>query len=150
MTETVTEAPLKVCPHCAVATRTEADMCPSCGKPYARGRRLRVPLPGWALALLVIALAFGAGYGGYRLFKDDGKGSSGKVVIDGITFAQARGVMLGTAEPVVLARVRGIPHVSKTVNGTTCFYYLLKDQPGNSWGFCFRHGRLSTTGTLRP
>jgi hypothetical protein len=103
------------------------------------------------LAVLAIVAAFGVGFGGWKLFHDDGSGSSDSPTIHGITFAQARSYPLRTPESRVLARLAGVPHVWKREHGgTSCAYYLLTDQPGTSWGFCFTKGRLATTGTLTP
>jgi uncharacterized paraquat-inducible protein A len=54
--------PLKVCPHCSVATRTEAAECPSCGSPYARRGARRPPWRWWMLVPVAV-VAFGAAYG---------------------------------------------------------------------------------------
>jgi hypothetical protein len=103
------------------------------------------------LATVAIVAAFGVGFGGWKLFHDDSSDGSGSPTIHGITFAQARSYPLGTPESRILARLAGVPHVWKRERGrTSCAYYLLTDQPGTSWGFCFRKRRLATTGTIRP
>ena len=85
MESETSQLPLKVCPHCSVASRTEADVCPSCGKPYVR-RPLRWR---WWLVIPIVVLAFGVGYGGRLLF-DNGSDESGT-----ITTQQARAVKPG-------------------------------------------------------
>lgn len=154
--------PLKVCPHCAVASKTEAEACPSCGKPYGRRRRRlpsitaavsRIPLPGWAVAILIIVLAFGIGFG-VRLLVDGGDSSTDSPAAQlqraGIPYAKANKVS-GTITPrQVIARFPGKPFdiQLKPKDNLTCYLYLLADRPGTGFQFCFRKGKLQSTGTV--
>jgi hypothetical protein len=104
----------------------------------------------WLVAVVVIVAAFGLGYGGRKLLADD-SGGSDSPAIRGITFAGGKSFPLGTPESVILTRLSGLPHVWKRQGGgVSCAYYLLTDQPGTSWGFCFRRAKLHTSGTLAP
>src|SRR5918998_5118809 len=62
------EIPLKICRHCSVASRTESETCPSCGRSYER-RSFRWR---WWYALPIVVLAFAGGYFGLsQLVYDD-------------------------------------------------------------------------------
>jgi hypothetical protein len=146
-------APLKVCRHCSVASHTAAESCPACGKPYRR----RPPLPPrWLAAVLIVALAFGIGYGVRKLAQGDtgggGGGGGGSATSPaavaariGIPRAAARAVPTGTALPQVVARFPGKRYVTARDPRTRlpCVVYLLADQPGTAWQFCFQKGKLS-------
>ena len=61
------DAPIKVCPHCAVQSQTTSDKCPNCGKSYKvkikrRGGCLRVLLG--LFGLLVVIAIIGSALGG--------------------------------------------------------------------------------------
>src|ERR671922_381075 len=89
------EAPLKVCPHCSVASRTDAETCPSCGKPYARGGP-RLRWSSW-LAIPIVAAAFLIGYFGIsQLFDDEG---------EGITVEEAESVPQGISQAELTDRL---------------------------------------------
>jgi hypothetical protein len=128
------EAPLKVCRHCSVASRTEADDCPSCGKPYARRWPWR-----WIVAILVIVVAFGAGYGGRKLIEDDSEGE-----VASITLEEGREVELGVSRAELEESLGEPPVVKRTRVGPAgeCLYYGVSDQPRTVWEFCFRKEQL--------
>lgn len=133
------EAPLKVCPHCSVASRTDSEACPSCGKPYVRGRTWRWS---WWFAIPIVAAAFLIGYFGLSQLFDDEE-------TEGITVEQGRAVpadatrselpgLLDGEEPTIEGPRPGSP-------GTTCAYYSITDQPESAWEFCFKGDRLDSS-----
>ncbi len=134
------QPPLKVCPHCAVATRTDAATCPSCGKPYARQRRWGV----W-VAVAIIVAAFGLGYGGRKLIQGDDSA--------GITFAEGKAVKTGISESELRDRVGEDPELTKNrgqgAAKQTCLYYSISDREGSLWQFCFVDGKLVTANAVK-
>lgn len=56
------QGPLKICRHCSVASKTDADDCPACGKPYSRQFNWKI----W-LAVGIVIVAFFVGFGGRKL-----------------------------------------------------------------------------------
>jgi hypothetical protein len=129
------QAPLKICPRCSVASRTDAELCPSCGRRY---RRRWQP---WALGVAIIALAFGAGYGARLLLSDDDGSSSPE-----ITAEQAGAVPLGISRPELVSRLDANPTVVRPVGkAETCLFYPLTDQPDSAWAFCFARGKLQSS-----
>jgi hypothetical protein len=135
------EAPLKVCPHCSVATRTDAEVCPNCGAPYARGRRVPRLQWSWWFAIPIVAAAFLIGYFGISRLVD-GDGSEG---VEGeVTLQQAR-ELPATASQAEVEATLGEPAVERPPresSGTTCTFYTLSDQPDILWQFCFRRDEL--------
>jgi hypothetical protein len=137
------QLPLKVCPHCSVASRTDADTCPSCGKPYARARNWR-----WLIAVAVIVAAFGLGYGGRKLIQDSDE--SGE-----ISFAQGQAVKTGVSESELRDRIGGEdPSYEKTLPGQggakqNCLYYAISDREGSLWQFCFLDGKLVSADAVK-
>ncbi|MGH2989913.1 MAG: hypothetical protein ACRDMA_08620 [Solirubrobacterales bacterium] len=132
-----TETPLKVCPHCSVASRTDADTCPSCGKPYVRGRG------GWGwswwLAIPIVAAAFLVGYFGISQLFDDEEP-------EGITVEQAEAVPEGVAPSGLAGELDGeSPAYEQSRPGGSCSYYPLSDQPEPVWEFCFRGEKLESS-----
>lgn len=138
-----TQLPLKVCPHCSVASRTDADTCPSCGKPYARTRNWR-----WWIAIAIIVAAFGLGYGGRKLIQ--GSDESGE-----ISFAQGKAVKTGISESELRDQVGGEdPSYEKTLPGPgdakrTCLYYAISDREGSLWQFCVADGKVVTADAVK-
>jgi len=134
------EVPLKVCPHCSVASRTDAETCPSCGKPYARqGPRLRWS---WWLAIPIIAAAFLIGYFGIsRLFDDDGA--------EGITVEQAESVPAGISQAELRGRL-GEPQDTIRVRELTCASYAVTDGPEAAGLFCFQGDKLQESPPIPP
>jgi hypothetical protein len=140
-----TQPPLKVCPHCSVASRTDADTCPSCGKPYARsGPTLRWS---WWLAIPIVAAAFAIGYFGIsELFDGDGSESDtgtitleeGEEIPDTVSRADLE-ARLG--EPAVERPQRGSA-------GTTCLFYSITGQADSVWQFCFKGEQLESSGQV--
>jgi hypothetical protein len=127
---------LKICPRCSVASRTDAERCPNCGRRY---RRRWQP---WALGVAILALAFGAGYGGRQLLSDDSGGGSSSE----ITAQRARGIPLGISRPLLVSRLGVSPTVVRPVGGgETCLFYPLSDRPDSVWAFCFARGRLKSS-----
>jgi hypothetical protein len=134
------EAPLKVCRHCSVASRTDAGECPSCGKPYARRRPWR-----WIVAILIIVVAFGAGYGGRKLIQDDSEGEAAS-----ITLEEGREVELGISR-AELEESLGEPPVVKSMRAGPageCLYYGVSDRARTVWQFCFRKEKLVVSGEV--
>jgi hypothetical protein len=132
-----TEAPLKVCSRCAVASRTNAERCPVCGRAY---RRRWWPL---VLAAAIVTLAFAAGYGGRQLLStdDNDERSSSEIGAE-----QAGAVPLGISRPQLVSRLDIRPTVTRNVEGgRTCLFYPLRNQPESAWAFCFAQGKLTTS-----
>jgi hypothetical protein len=136
------EAPLKVCPHCSVASRTDADTCPSCGKPYSRQRPQLQWGWSWWYAIPIVAAAFAVGFFGLSELIDGGDSDEeaagitveqGAAVPDGIPRAELEGHLDGE-RPVIERR--------KGRKGPMCAYYQVIDQPREAWEFCFREDEL--------
>ena len=127
-----TQPPLKVCPHCSVASRTDADTCPSCGKPYARsGPTLRWS---WWLAIPIVAAAFAIGYFGIsELFDGDDT--------EGVSREQAEAVPEGISPDELSERLGGESETVST-GGLTCASYVVTDGPDPAWLFCFQGDKL--------
>jgi len=136
------EVPLKVCPHCSVASRTDAETCPSCGKPYARGGlRLRWS---WWLAIPIVAAAFLIGYFGIsQLFDDDGS-EPGL-----ITREEAQSTPSELSRPEVEERL-GEPAqvITPQGTGTTCLFYSVSDEDDTLWQFCFMGERQVSSSSV--
>ncbi|MFL5898611.1 MAG: hypothetical protein ACJ76D_09145 [Solirubrobacterales bacterium] len=132
---------MKVCPRCAVASRTDAESCPNCGRRYQRRWQ---PL---AIGLAIAALAFAAGYGGKLLLSDDGGGDS-----SAISSQLARAMPDGISRPQLIERLGGLtPTVAKPIPGAgTCLFYPLADHPDSAWQFCFTAGKLTSSGATGP
>jgi hypothetical protein len=131
------EPPLKVCPHCSVASRTDAEMCPSCGKPYVRSR----PSLGWWIAIPVVAAAFLIGYFGIsQLIEDEPAG---------ISQEEAGAVEAGISRPDLIERLGEDPTVERKRSGDqTCLYYQVTDESDAVWQFCFQGDKLVSSGPL--
>lgn len=135
------EAPLKVCPHCSVASRTDADTCPSCGKTYVRRRPQWQWRWSWWYTIPIVAAAFAVGFFGLSELIDGSESEDaagitveeGAAVPDGIPRAELEG-HLDEEAPVVERR--------KGPNGPMCAYYQVIDQPRQAWEFCFREDEL--------
>jgi hypothetical protein len=143
------ETPLKVCPHCSVASRTDADACPSCGKPYAR-RGLRLSLPSrwhWWYAIPIVAAAFAIGYFGIsQLVDDDSEPEAGA-----ITPEQAAAVPDGVARSDLADHLDGESPAlvqQRGKQGETCEYYGITGQRDAVWEFCFEGDRLVSSAPL--
>jgi hypothetical protein len=134
------QPPLKICPRCAVASRTVSETCPECGRRY---RRRRWP----ALAVVIVAAAFGVGYGG-RLLLDGGDDKG----ITEVTLVQVRGVPLGISHQQLSQRLGGaLPVTTRTrpSGRERCLFYAIASHPNDAWAFCFRQDKLvvSTLGS---
>jgi hypothetical protein len=131
--EAAHEAPLKVCPHCSVATRTDADVCPSCGGSYGRGGRPRLGWSWW-FAIPIVAAAFLIGYFGISQVFDDDDSDAGAISLEegqAIPHSLSRTELeerLG--EPALEQPLQGVP-------GTTCLFYAVSEQGDTLWRFCF-------------
>jgi hypothetical protein len=142
------QPPLKVCPHCSVASRTDADTCPSCGKPYTRPG-LRLPGRGVWIAVAIIVAAFGLGYGVTKLVTSDSEESGS------ITFAAGNAVKTGVSESEFRDRIGGEdPSYEKTLPGQgnakqSCLYYAISDRESSLWQFCFVDGKLVTADAVK-
>ena len=127
-----TQPPLKVCPHCSVASRTDADTCPSCGKPYARsGPTLRWS---WWLAIPIVAAAFAIGYFGISELVDGDD-------TEGVSREQAEAVPEGISPDELSERLGGETEKVST-GGLTCASYTVTDGPDPAWLFCFQGDKL--------
>jgi hypothetical protein len=134
------KAPLKVCRKCAVATRTEAASCPSCGSPYQRRRSV------WWLAVPAVAIAFAIGYGGRTLLGGDDESAS-----DGITLKQGAAVPRGISRDALVERLGGrspVVEQERAGRAGACVYYPISDRDGSVWEFCFEGGSLVGARTL--
>ena len=107
----------------------------------------------WALALLIVAVAFGLGYGIRRL-ADDGGGNpselpAGSVERVGVTFRQAAAVPFDTTPKRLLRRFSGKPYAirRRPKRDLECYVYVVSDRPDTAWSFCFRDGRLRSSST---
>jgi hypothetical protein len=141
-----TATPLKVCPSCAVASRTNDANCPSCGAPYVRPSRWRWR---WWYAVPIVALAFAAGYASWKVFAED----SDEPAVEGIPFAVGRSTPLGLSRAEVIQRLGGqepalVKHRHAGGVDQTCLYYLVTDQGGTAWLFCFEKGKLATSASV--
>jgi hypothetical protein len=143
------EPPLKVCPHCSVASRTDAESCPSCGKPYARpGLQLRwLSQWRWWYAIPIVAAAFALGYFGLSQLFDGDEGSEGYISIeqasavpDDITPSELEG-RLGGEAPVDVR-----PRAGR--KGVTCSYYGITGERRSVWEFCFEGERMTSSAPL--
>jgi hypothetical protein len=128
--------PLKICPHCAVASRTDAETCPSCGKPYER-RAWR-----WWFVIPVAVLAFGAGYFGWEAIRDDEESEPA-----GLTIQEARNATVGDLPARVNRVLDGqrpsrVRRSSAGGNELVCRLYLVVDGEETAWEFCFLNGEL--------
>jgi hypothetical protein len=139
------EAPLKVCPHCSVASRTDADTCPSCGQPYGRRRPQRQLRWSWWFAIPIVAAAFAIGFFWLsNLFDGDDPDEDaagitveeGAAVPDGIPRAELESHLDG--ETPVIERRKGR-------KGPMCAYYQVIDQPRQAWEFCFEDDELNSS-----
>ena len=130
------EAPLKVCPHCSVATRTDADVCPSCGGSYVRGRRLPRLRWSWWLAIPIVAAAFGIGYFGISRLIDDDEVESGV-----ITLEEAQQIAPSLPRAEVQERLGEPAQEIARDSRTSCVFYSVADQGNTLWQFCFRGER---------
>jgi hypothetical protein len=110
------------------------------------GSRLRA-IPRWAVATLIVALAFGVGYGIRRVVEEEGPSQeTGRV---GVTFRQAASVPLDTTPDQLLRRFRGTPYETRrdAKRDTRCFVFVVSDRPEAAWSFCFRKGKLQSSST---
>jgi hypothetical protein len=130
---------LKVCRHCSVASRTDAEECPACGRPYRRSMW-------WWAAIPIVVLAFGLGYGVTELIQDDD--SPGAIPLEtgrdlqiGIS-REEFDEQIGDTEPT-LTRTRGSGE-----DEASCLFYPIEGQERAVWQFCFRDDTLVTSTQL--
>jgi hypothetical protein len=133
------QPPLKVCRHCSVGSRTDAETCPNCGKPYTR-RVWR-----WWLAIPIIVAAFGVGYFGYEAIDDDEEPEPA-----GLTIEEARNLTVGASPAKVESVLDGQEpnRVRRSSGGGSelvCRLYVVVDQEGTAWELCFLDGALEVT-----
>jgi len=126
------ELPLRVCPRCAVATRTDSETCPNCGRRYRRRYRLA------GLAVLVVVLAFGVGFGVRALLSDDDSNSNSissqqANAVGGGSSRQRLDAIVGDAEPI---------SVRPFIGGGSCITYASSDSTHRAWLFCFQKDEL--------
>jgi hypothetical protein len=139
--EAQSEAPLKVCRHCSVGSRTDAETCPNCGRPYKR------QLWRWWFAIPIIAVAFAGGYFGRKAIQDDEP--------DGLTIEEARALTLGASPESVENVLDGqrpgtVRRSSGGGNELVCRAYGVVDEEGTIWELCFLDGRLEISKPLEP
>jgi len=145
------QTPLKVCPNCSVATRTDADSCPSCGRRYGRRQpQWRRPRRwSWWYAFPIVAAAFVIGYFGLSSLVDSDSEGEGA----GITVEQGAAVPeriprsalerhLGGERPVLVQPRKGEEQA-------TCAYYAITDAPDSVWEFCFERDKLFSSAPVR-
>jgi hypothetical protein len=135
------QTPLKVCRRCSVATRTDADTCPNCGRTYQRELwRWR-----WWFAIPIVAAAFAAGYFGISRLIDNDEGA-------GVTAEQAAAIEPGSSQADVEDQLGEAPQYERDQpareGGATCAYYALTDQSDAVWEFCFHDDKLVTSRQL--
>jgi hypothetical protein len=136
------EVPLKVCPHCSVASRTDADTCPSCGKPYAPGG-LRLRWSWWS-AIPIVAAAFAIGYFGISRLFDDDRSEPGAV-----TREEAQATPSKLTRPEVEERLSEPAQViTPQGSGTTCLFYAVSDESDMLWQFCFMGERQVSSSSV--
>jgi hypothetical protein len=133
------EHPLKVCPHCSVASRTDSETCPNCGKSYVRGRpSLRWS---WWFAIPIVAAAFLIGYFGISQLIDGDE--------DGITVEEASSIELGNTSRAELTERLGEPESETTIgHDRVCLDYVVTGGPDPGWLFCFRGEQLESSAPL--
>lgn len=128
------QPPLKVCRHCSVASRTEAETCPSCGRPYAR-RIWR-----WWFAIPIVAAAFAIGFFGLSELIE---GEEDPV---GITLEEGEGVSLGASSAELEKQLDGQAPILTQRPGAggaeECLYYGIVDRDDAVWMFCFSGDEL--------
>jgi hypothetical protein len=140
------QPPLKICPNCSVASRTDADTCPNCGTSYGRRRAGKwVSIP---LAILVVALAFVGGYFGLsRLVWDEDEP-------EGLTGEEAQALPAGSNEGKLDAVIDDAeparPPRRKNASGTElfCRYYYVVDAEDAVWEACYLEGALEVSRAL--
>lgn len=135
--------PLKVCPHCSVASRTEAAECPSCGKPYGR-RTLTLRWRWWA-AIPIVGAAFLLG-----LFVI-GPLIRGEDEAVEITLEQGAAVPSGISRAELESRLDGPPALVEPGPGggpRSCAYYPISDEAEAVWEFCFRRDELVSSAPI--
>jgi hypothetical protein len=137
---TPSEPELRVCRHCSVGSRTDAESCPSCGRPYER-RWWR-----WWFAIPIIVLAFAGGYFGLSelVFDDDQPG---------LTEAEATALRTGGAPGDLEAVVDGekpldVRRQKKGGFDLICRYYSVVDLESTAWEACYLSGRLEVSRPL--
>ena len=145
------DGPLKICRHCSVASKTEAEDCPACGKPYRRQFNWKI----WAAVAIIIA-AFFVGFGVRKLLQGDGEGTAST-----ITLEQGEAVPLGDSRSEVVASLDGLEPVlesegeAQALDGTDqtfppldCIYYPITDDDENIWEFCFQEDGLVSSASV--
>jgi hypothetical protein len=130
------QPPLKICPHCSVGSRTDADACPHCGKQYQRS------VWRWWLAIPIAVVAFGAGFFGWQAIRDDDEPEPA-----GLTIQEARNVTGGALPARVNHVLDGqrpdrVRRSSAGGSELVCRLYLVVDEERTAWEFCFLDGAV--------
>lgn len=126
------QLPLKVCRHCSVASRTDGDTCPNCGRSYARGGlKWR-----WWYAIPIVAAAFALGYFVISELVYDNPAR--------VTEDEAQAIELGTPRDDVEQQL-GEPNETSEQAGLSCSAYEIEGQDDASWLFCYRQDMLVTS-----
>jgi hypothetical protein len=129
--------PVKVCPRCSVASRTDAARCPNCGREYHR-RLWR-----WWFAIPIVALAFAGGYFGLSelVYDEEQEGlttEEAEALADSGPPSDLEAVVDGD-EPVDIRRQNegGIELL--------CRYYAVVDADETVWEACYLDGHLEVS-----
>ncbi len=144
------EGPLKICRHCSVASRTEAEDCPACGKPYRRQFNWKI----WGAVAIIIA-AFFIGFGVRKLLQGDDEGAAST-----ITLEQGEAVALGESRAGVVESLDGrepgleqgeaqpLDGTGQTLPAADCIYYPISDDDPDVWDFCFQDDDLVSSSSV--
>ena len=98
------------------------------------------------VAILIILVAFGAGYGGRKLVEGDDAED-----VPGISAQEGGEVPLGISRPELEERLGEPPTaVERPPAGAAdeCLYYGVTDEADSVWEFCFRDDELVTSGEV--
>ncbi len=119
--------------HCSVASRTESETCPSCGRSYERGGlQWR-----WWFAIPIVALAFAGGYFGLsQLVYDDDEPAA--VTAEEAEPRSHAGTRRRTSKKWSTVRRRVESPTTRSArrgrDRRSCRYYAIADQTGHEPG----------------
>ncbi len=98
------------------------------------------------MAIPIVLIAFGIGYGGRKLIQGNDNGSTP----EGITLQQAKAVKNGISQPELTDQLGEDPALTKNQQGQKCLVYLITDQRQTLWEFCFKNDKLALSSTYVP
>lgn len=108
----------------------------------------------WVAGVLIVALAFGLGYGIRHLAEDDPSGPDAEPSVEeigrvGVTYHEAASVPIDTTRSELLRRFRGKPYATRADprHDLECYVYVVSDRLETGWSFCFRKHRLRSSST---